>query len=139
MTRPNSERFERLTQYEEGYKPGALRFDVGQSSNFILVPMLNEALSQLLDWGIGEIQEYGRQLSKPLIDYFIEKGSSIEDEAHRAHHLMGLPLPPGTNGEALVGALQERNVYVSLRGSNIRLSVNVFNTMEDIRELMAAL
>ncbi len=139
MTRPNSERFDRLTSYEQGYKPGAVRFDVGQSSNFILVPMLNEALGQLLDWGIGEIQEYGRKLSEPLISFFSEKGSHIEDEAHRAHHLLGLPLPPGTDGESLVGALQSRNVYVSLRGSNIRISVNIFNNKEDIRELMAAL
>lgn len=139
MTRPNSERFDRLTNYEEGYKPGAVRFDVGQSSNFILVPMVDEALGQLLDWGIGEIQEYGRKLSEPLISFFREKGSQIEEKSYRAHHLMGLPLPPGTDGEALVGELQSRNVYVSLRGSNIRISVNVFNTEEDIRELMDAL
>jgi len=139
MTRPHSERFERLTNYEQGYKPGAVRFDVGQSSNFILVPMLNEALGQLLDWGISEIQEYGRQLSAPLINFFLEKGSLVENELHRAHHLMGLPLPPGTDGEALVGRLQSRNVYVSLRGSNIRISVSVFNSGEDIGELMASL
>lgn len=139
MTRPNSERFDRLTQYEEGYKPGAVRYDVGQSSNFILVPMLDEALGQLLDWGIENIQEYGRRLSLPLINYFLEKGAHVENEAHRAHHLMGLALPPGSDGESLVGALQSRSVYVSLRGSNIRISVNVFNTEEDIRELMAAL
>ncbi len=139
MTRPNSERFDRLTNYEEGYKPGAVRFDVGQSSNFILVPMLDEALGQLLDWGIAEIQEYGRKLSEPLISFFREKGSRVEEKSYRAHHLMGLPLPPGTDGEALVGELQSRNVFVSLRGSNIRISVNVFNTEEDVRELMAAL
>lgn len=139
MTRPNSERFDRLTNYEQGYRPGAVRYDVGQSSNFILVPMLNEALAQLLDWGIGEIQEYGRKLSEPLINFFLEKGSHVESEAHRAHHLLGLPLPPGSDGESLVGELQARNVYVSLRGNNIRISVNVFNNKEDIRELMAAL
>ena len=41
--------------------------------------------------------------------------------------------------EALVGELQARNVFVSLRGDNIRISVNVFNTEEDVRQLMAAL
>lgn len=139
MTRPNSERFDRLTNYEQGYKPGALRFDVGQSSNFILVPMLDEALGQLLAWGIEEIQEYGRKLSEPLISFFLEKGARIESETHRAHHLMGLPLPPGTDGEALVGELQARKVYISLRGTNIRISVNVFNTEEDIQQLISAL
>jgi selenocysteine lyase/cysteine desulfurase len=138
MTRPNSERFDRLTNYEEGYKPGAVRFDVGQSSNFILVPMLDEALRQILEWGVEETQAYGRDLSEPLISYFLEKGAPVDHEHHRAHHLMGLSLPPGTDGEALIGELQSRNVFVSLRGTNIRISVNVFNTEEDIRELIAA-
>jgi selenocysteine lyase/cysteine desulfurase len=139
MTRPNSERFDRLTNYEEGYKPGAIRFDVGQSSNFIFMPMLDEALGQLLEWGVEEIQEYGRVLGAPLIEHFLEKGAPVDDESHRAHHLMGLQLPAGTNGEALVNELQTRNVFVSLRGNNIRISINVFNTEADLNELIDAL
>ena len=139
MTRPNSERFDRLTNYEEGYKPGAIRFDVGQSSNFIFMPMLDEALGQLLEWGIEEIQEYSRVLGAPLIDHFLEREAPVDDEVYRAHHLMGLQLPAGTNGEDLVREFQARNVYVSLRGNNIRISLNVFNTEADVSELIAAL
>lgn len=139
MTRPNSERFDRLTNYERGYKPGAIRFDVGQSSNFIFIPMLDEALRQLLEWGIEEIQEYSRLLGAPLIDYFMEKGIPVENADHRAHHLMGLQLPAGTKGETLIHELQSRAVYVSLRGDNLRISINVFNTEADIQELIAAL
>jgi selenocysteine lyase/cysteine desulfurase len=139
MTRPNSDRFDRLTHYEEGYKPGANRFDVGQSSNFIFLPMLDEALGQLLEWGVEEIQEYGQILGEPLINYFLEKGTIVDDETHRAHHLMGLQLPENTDGEALLREFQARNVYVSLRGDNIRISINVFNTEEDVHELIAAL
>ena len=139
MTRPNSERFDRLTNYEEGYKPGAIRFDVGQSSNFIFMPMLDEALKQLLEWGMEEIQEYCRVLGTPLIEYFLEKGAPVEDDSFRAHHLMGLQLPAGTRGEALINELQSRSVYVSLRGNNIRISINVFNTEADIRELISAM
>ena len=139
MTRPNSERFDKLTQYEEGYKPGAVRYDVGQSSNFIFMPMLDEALRQLLDWGIEEIQEYARVLGEPLINYFRDRGVPVDDEVYRAHHLMGLPLPDHIDGEVLVRELQSRNVYVSLRGSNIRISINVFNNEEDVGELISAL
>jgi len=139
MTRPNAERFDRLTQYVDGYKPGATRFDVGQSSNFISMPMLDRALAQLLEWGIPEIQEYGRVLSLPLINYFKSRGVKLDEEAHRAHHLMGMSLPPETNGEALMDELQSRNVYVSLRGNNIRISINVFNDESDVGELIAAL
>jgi len=139
MTRPNSEKFDRLTDYEDTYKPGAVRYDVGQSSNFILMPMLDEALRQLLEWGVEDIQEYCRVLGAPLIEYFLEKGVRVEDERYRAHHLMGLQLPSGTRGEGLINALQSRSVYVSLRGNNIRISINVFNREEDILELISAL
>ncbi len=139
MTRTNAERFDALTNYEEGYKPGATRFDVGQSSNFISVPMLNEALEQLLNWGVREIQEYCGSLAKPLINYFLERNVQVDDEVYRANHLMGLALPEGMDGRVLVDELQRRNVFVSLRGTNIRISINVFNTVEDIDELIAAL
>ena len=139
MTRPNSERFDRLTNYVDGYKPGANRYDVGQSSNFIAVPMLNEALTQLMEWGVAEIQEYCRQLAQPLIRFFQERGIRLDEEKDRAFHLMGMQLPAQTDGEILVEELQKRNVYVSLRGSNIRISINVFNTEEDIAQLIASL
>lgn len=139
MTRPQAEQFERLTNYVEGYKPGAIRFDVGQSSNFILLPMLDEALGQLLEWGIHNIQEYCRKQGAVLVDYFMKKGTPVEDEEYRAHHLMGLQLPSGTHGEELLSELHSRNVYVSLRGDNLRISLNVFNEEADVRELISAL
>jgi selenocysteine lyase/cysteine desulfurase len=139
MTRPGSDRFDRLTEYVEGYRPGAGRYDVGQSSSFIHVPMLTEGLRQLLEWGVENIQEYGRKISKPLIDFFLERGVDVDEESCRAHHLVGLSLPENTDGEQLVDELRRRNVYVSLRGSNIRISFNVFNDEEDVAQLISAL
>jgi selenocysteine lyase/cysteine desulfurase len=139
MTRPNAERFEKLTEYAEGYRPGAIRFDVGQSSNFITIPMMNESLSQLLRWGIPEIQEYCSRLAEPLIQAFHAKDLPVEDIAYRAGHLLGLQLPGSVNGDTLLKELQGRKVFVSLRGSNIRISINVFNTEADIEQLIDAL
>jgi selenocysteine lyase/cysteine desulfurase len=139
MTRPNSERFDRLTNYEQGYKPGAIRFDVGQSSNFIHLPMLDAALKQILDWGVPNIQEYCRTLGTPLIAHILKNGAIIDEDAYRAHHLLGLQLPGNTSAEVLLNALQSRKVFVSLRGNNIRISLNVFNNEADVQELVRAL
>ena len=139
MTRPNSERFDRLTNYEKGYKPGAIRFDVGQSSSFIHLPMLDAALKQILDWGVANIQEYGRTLGTPLIAHILQKGAILDEEAYRAHHLLGLQLPGNIRAEVLMNAFQSRKVFVSLRGNNIRISLHVFNDDADIRELIGAL
>ena len=53
IARAGSEDFARLIDYRDDYQPGARRFDVGERSNFILVPMLNAALEQILAWGVG--------------------------------------------------------------------------------------
>ena len=53
--------------------------------------------------------------------------------------MMGLQLPEGSDGESLVKEFQLRNLFVSLRGDNVRVSINVFNTEEDVQELIAAL
>ena len=38
--RLGSEDFRRLVDYEDAYRPGAARYDVGECSNFVLIPML---------------------------------------------------------------------------------------------------
>ncbi|HEX7071753.1 MAG TPA: aminotransferase class V-fold PLP-dependent enzyme, partial [Rhodothermales bacterium] len=49
ITRANSQHFAGLVEYEDSYQPGAVRFDMGERSNFILTPMLAAALEHLLD------------------------------------------------------------------------------------------
>ena len=47
ITRKNSQDFSALINYQSEFQPGAQRFDAGERSNFILVPMLLAALKQL--------------------------------------------------------------------------------------------
>jgi len=39
ITRRGSDDFQRLVAYQDEYAPGAIRYDVGERSNFILLPM----------------------------------------------------------------------------------------------------
>ena len=55
LNRAGSEDFSRLVDYQEGYQPGARRYDVGEVSNFILSPIAAAALEQILDWGVDRI------------------------------------------------------------------------------------
>jgi selenocysteine lyase/cysteine desulfurase len=139
MSRPGADKFESLTDYTQDYKPGAARFDMGQSSNFISVPMMNEALRQLLEWGVTEIQEYCRTLSAPFISFCEQHGVAVDEEAFRAHHLLGIQMPGQMDGDDLLKVLQERRIFVSLRGNNLRVSFHLFNHDGDIRQLMEAL
>jgi hypothetical protein len=57
--RVDAEDAARLADYSDRYRPGARRFDVGQRSNFTLVPMAIAALRQLGEWGVGNISGFG--------------------------------------------------------------------------------
>lgn len=136
MNRTNAMNFRDLTDYEEHYTEDAGRYNVGEFSNFILVPMLIEALKQLKAWGPAEVQAYCRELVQPLLSYCESIGVSLEKEENRSAHLLGLQLPESIDSEELLKRLKERKIIVSVRGSTIRVSPSVYNSPEDIQALI---
>jgi len=139
INRLNSEDFAGLVNYQHQYQPGALRYEVGEHSNFILVPMLLKAVQQLNNWGPERIQEYCRNIGQPVLQKLAEKGFIIEDEAWRSAHLFGIRLPGSVNMDDVKKSLLKNNVYVSFRGSAIRVAPNVYNTQKDFDKLYKAL
>ncbi len=137
--RDRSEDFQRLVDYEEGYQPGALRYDVAERSNFTLVPMALASMRLVTDWGPGRIQAYCRSLVSELQDEARALGFSLEDRRWRADHLFGLRMPPGLELDALAAALRARGVVASLRGTALRLSPNVYNDESDVEALLDGL
>jgi selenocysteine lyase/cysteine desulfurase len=137
--RLGSEDFAGLVNYRDEYQPGALRHDVGERSNFVLVPMLSAALRQILEWDPAEIQAYCRALAAPLVEAARELGFQVEDDDARAGHLFGIRAPAGLDLDRLQGGLRERRIHVSRRGSALRISPHVYNDAEDIAALARAL
>ena len=135
MNKSNANNFTRLTSYVDEYKPGAARYNVGEFSNFILTPMLNASLAQIIDWEVNSIQAYCSNLIKPLMQLLKEKNFWIEDENYRAGHLFGFLLPPTYSSTHLIEKLQERKIFVSIRGDAIRVSTHLYNTEKDIEAL----
>ena len=138
MNRSNANDFTRLTSYVNEYKEGAARYNVGEFSNFILLPMLNAALDQIMNWKVPQVQEYCTELIKPLIDVLQEKNFWIENENYRTSHLFGFLLPQKIGSAHLMEKLQERKIYVSTRGDAIRISPHLYNTQRDIESLVEA-
>lgn len=139
IAREGSEDFRALVDYQNGYQPGAVRFDVGERSNFILVPMLVAALGLVLEWGPDRIQAYNRELSRDLLEEAESLGYALEEEAYRAGHLFGIRMPAGVKMERLKWALQRENVSASLRGSALRVAPHLYNDEEDVEALRRAL
>ena len=139
MNRLHSENFAGLTQYQEAYQPKAARYTVGESSNFVLMPMLAAALEQVLEWDPGRIQSYCEALIKDFKPAIRDKGYFLEDDAWRASHLFGIYLGPEMQMEDLKKRLQQAGVFVSYRGEAIRISPHVYNTKADLEFLLNSL
>lgn len=137
--REGSEDFKNLVDYQDAYQPGAVRFDVGERSNFILVPMFLEALGLLLEWGPARIQAYTADLSRELLEEAEALGYRVEEDAYRVGHLFGIRMPGDLDMEPLRQALQREGVSTSLRGSALRVSPQVYNDREDMDALVRAL
>lgn len=135
FNRLHSEDFKNLTQYQEQYQPGAERYSVGESSNFIAVPMLQASIQQILKWKPNRIQKYCAKIAAPSINALREKGCFIEDEKYRAHHLFGVYIPKSMRIEKIQRRLMNANVHVSYRGQAIRVSPHVYNDASDFEKL----
>ena len=129
IARKGSERFSELVNYANEYQPGARRFDVGERSNFILMPMLAAALKQLLEWQPRNIQAYCRTLMGPAIEAIRALGYGVSPAC--SGHLFGVHVPEHVNRSRLKDLLAAYNVSVSFRGEVIRVSPHVYNTPED--------
>jgi selenocysteine lyase/cysteine desulfurase len=96
-------------------------------------------LELILKWSPERIQQYCRDLTDDFLRDASELGYAVEEEAWRGSHLFGLRMPEGVDLVGLKETLAERNVSVSLRGSALRLSPNVYNDEVDVGVLLEAL
>ena len=139
MNRQGSDQFSGLTHYEEHYLPGAQRYEVGEHSNFILVPMLIAAIKQLLKWTPLGIQQYCEVLCHDAIDTLRSEGYTIEASEGRASHLFGIYFNENTTMERIERALSKHRVKISVRDQALRISPNVYNDQKDVQRLVSAL
>ncbi len=137
INRQGSDDFRNLVNYTDTYRPLANRYCVGQHSNFLITPMQIAALQQVNSWGQENIQEYCAGLWTVIADELDKLGVILP--TNRAHHLVGLRLPDSIDREKLVAAINHRGLKVSYRADAVRVSPHVYNTPEEMAELVGAL
>ena len=128
-----------FTEYQNSYRPKAYRYNVGEHSHFIQIPMLEVALREKLAWGSDYIQAHCQQLWQEPVRQLSALGVTFEPEDERAHHLVGIRLPAGTDVIKVQQALEAHKVIVAARGRGIRVSPHLYNTPKDMTVLVDAL
>ncbi len=139
IAREGSRDFGALVNYRDAYAPGAVRYDVGERSNFALLPMVLASLELVLRWTPECIAAHVAGISAPLLAWAREEGWGVEHDAWRAPHMFGLRLPPGVRPGPVQEALAARRVAVSVRGDALRVSPHLYNDEGDLEALRTAL
>ncbi|MPY75446.1 MAG: aminotransferase class V-fold PLP-dependent enzyme [Alphaproteobacteria bacterium] len=117
---------------------GARRYDMGERNNPIGLPMAIAAIEQLLAWDPAEVTETVKPLTDRIAEMAAERGFTVPPAAHRVAHIIGMRRQDGVPGD-VDRRLAAKNVHVSLRGDSIRVSPHVFNGLDDVDRLFAAL
>ena len=142
MNRLDSNQFHRLMEYQPVYRTGAYRYNVGEHTHFLQMPMLETSLTQLIDWQPIRIQAYTKNLLADAWSALESLGCSLEPEAGsrgRCHHLVGLWLPDHADPMSVQQALQAENVSVSARARVLRIAPHLYNTPDDVDALVRVL
>jgi selenocysteine lyase/cysteine desulfurase len=139
LARPGSEDFGRLAEYRDGFRPGAARYDVGETSNFVLMPMVAAGLERLASWTVPAVAQYCERLTGIITGAAADLGYAVGHPDERSPHISGVRLASADQGERLQDALRRRRVSVSVRGDAVRISPHVYNDEADAAALVSAL
>lgn len=138
VNRQGSEDFSQLVNYRDEYQDGARRFDYGERSNPILVPMAIAAMEQLLSWGVDNIAGHLGTINRQIAQRAAQYGFEPTAEAVAAPHMIGLKRAGGLS-QGLADVLKQKNIHVSVRGQSIRISPHLHIDEQDINMFISAL
>ena len=139
IARKGSDDFSNLVRYQDEYRDGAIRFDVGERSNFILLPMLEAALMQVLKWAPVTVTDHTQLLTDQTVPKLEAIGCLVDKTPWRTGHLFGIHLPPHAKPSRIATELKRSNLSVSLRGDTIRVAPYLYNTAQDMDALVHTL
>ena len=138
ITSKNSTIVNRLLNYTTETLPGARRFDRGQTANLLTIGALEGALDILKEAGLENIQQYNKTLS----DFFLENFPKNKFELITPSEYRGnIVCLKGKNVDSLEleNELKERDIDVSIREGNIRISFHLFNNLKQVEYLINTL
>lgn len=137
--REGAEDFARLTEASSGYRPGARRYDVGESAFHHLVGQALVALRLVTEWR-DEAVDHSRRLTDRIAAGAAALGYAVAPAHLRSPHLLGLGLADlGLDPPALAAHLADAGVHVSIRGTSVRVSAHRYNDDADVERLLASL
>jgi selenocysteine lyase/cysteine desulfurase len=138
INRAGSEDFAALIDYTDDYRPGARRFDVGQRTNFGLVPMAIAAAEQLLEWTVTGVATSLQGVTDQIADKAGALGLTVPSRDRRGPHMLGIEVPRAV-ANGIARQLNDDGVVASVRGNSLRIAPHLHTTQDDVERLLSAL
>jgi selenocysteine lyase/cysteine desulfurase len=135
---PNSKEVYSLLDYTTETLPGARRFDRGQCANMLTNSCLEASLELLLELGLENIEDHNKKLTQHFIENFPKNKYQLITPTDSMGNIVALK-STSVDSRELETELKFRNIDVSVRQGNIRLSFHLFNTEKQVNELIQAL
>ncbi len=139
LNRQGSGDFPNLLSYQEIYQEGARRFDMGEKSQFLHMPMCLEALGQIKEWGVSNISQTISILSSKLRSGALELGYEVLPEEESVPHMLGISSGKRGFSEDIGKKLKKSNIYVSFRGNSMRVTPHIYNSLAEIDTFLQVL
>jgi selenocysteine lyase/cysteine desulfurase len=139
IARRGAQDFAGLVNYQREFQDGARRFDVGERSNFALMPAADASLELIAGWTVPRIlATLARRTEAIAARAQAEFGIDSVPSDRRAGHYLGLRFRGGVPAD-LLALLAAEHVHVSVRGAAMRVTPHLWTTDADVERLFAVM
>lgn len=135
---PTSKVVYNLLDYTTETLPGARQYDRGQAANLLCSGCLEGSLSFLLEVGLKNIRKHNLEIRNHFLDHYPKNKYNLVTPLDHMGNIVCLKASK-VDSIALEEELKKRNIDVSVRQGNIRLSFHIFNTKTQVEELIKGL
>ena len=135
---PNSKIVYNLLDYTTETLPGARKFDRGQAANMLTMAALEGSLDFLNEIGLPKIEKYNQETRDYFLDKFPKDKYQLITPMEYMANIVCLKAK-GIDPVKLEKRLQDQRVDISVREGNLRLSFHIFNTKDQVDQLVDAL
>jgi len=136
---PNSKHAHNLLNYTTDTLPGARMYDRGQSPNMLLMSCLEGSLDLLNNLGLENIEAHNKSLRDHFLSNYPKKKFELIAPLENLGNILSLKTKSLDIALEVEKNLKNKNIDVSVRQGNIRLSFHLFNTIEQVDILVDAL
>lgn len=135
---PNSKVVYNLLDYTTETLPGARKFDRGQAPNMLTMSCLEAGVEFLLEVGLENVAAHNASLRDRFLENYPKKKFQLMTPLEHKGNILALKAIAADPIE-LERELKYRNIDVSVRQGNVRLSFHIFNTPAQVDKLIEGL